>query len=95
MIKRCILYILEHGSVPAVALALAIAPTNSRSRQRDDLTEATKPVRKVVISERREDPMTLVTKDCEPGAEVEEPTFGLRLSGNRDSAGTEPFRSLN
>ena len=29
MIKRCILYILEHGSVPAVALALAIAPTNS------------------------------------------------------------------
>ena len=48
-----------------------------------------------MISERTEDPMTLVTKDCEPGAEVEEPTFGLRLSGNRDSAGTEPFRSLN
>ena len=88
MIKHCILYILEHGSVPAVALALAIAPTNSRSRQRDDLTELTKP-------ERREDPMTLVTKDCEPGSEVEEPTFDLRLSGNRDSAGTEPFRSLN
>ena len=62
MIKRCILYILEHGSVPAVALALAIAPTNSRSRQRDDLTELTKPVRKVGLSERREDSMTLVTE---------------------------------
>ena len=95
MIKRCLLYILEHGSVPAVALALAIAPTNSRSRQRNDLTELTEPVTKAVLSDRRENSMTLVTKDCEPGPEVEEPTFGLRLSGNRDSAGTEPFRSLN
>jgi hypothetical protein len=95
MIKRCILYILEHGSVPAVALALAIAPTNSRSRQRDNLTEPTKPVTKIVLSGPREDSMTLVTKDCEPGAEEEEPTFGLRLSGNRDSTGIEPFRSLN
>jgi hypothetical protein len=95
MIKRCILYILEHGSVPAVALALAIAPTNSRSRQRDDLTEPTKPVTNVVLSELREDSMTLVTKDCEPGTEGEEPTFGLRSSGNRDSAAIEPFLSLN
>jgi hypothetical protein len=79
MIKRCILYILEHGSVPAVALALAIAPTNSRSRQRDHLTEPTKPVTKIGLSEPREDSMTLVTKDCELGANEEEPTFGLRL----------------
>jgi hypothetical protein len=34
MIKRCILHILEHGTIPAVALALAIAPTNSRSWQK-------------------------------------------------------------
>jgi hypothetical protein len=31
MIKRFMLYILEHGAVPAVALALAISPANSRS----------------------------------------------------------------
>ena len=37
MIKRWLLHILEHGTVPAVALALAIAPTNSRSWQRHDL----------------------------------------------------------
>jgi hypothetical protein len=73
MIKRCILYILEHGSVPAVALALAIAPTNSRNRQRDDLTEPTKPVTKIGFSQPREDSMTLVTKNCEPGAKGEEP----------------------
>jgi hypothetical protein len=73
MIRRCILCILEHGSVPAVALALAIAPTNSRSRQRDDLTEPPKPVTKIVLSERKADSMTLATKDCEPGAEGEEP----------------------
>jgi len=95
MIKRCILYVLEHGSVPAVALALAIAPTNSRSRQRDNLTEPAKPVTEIGLSQPREDWMTLVTKDCEPGTEGEEPTFGLRLSGNRDSAGIEPFLSLN
>jgi hypothetical protein len=90
MIKRCLLYILEHGSVPAVALALAIAPTNSRSRQRDDLTEPTKPVTKIVLSERREDSMTLVTKDCEPGGEVDEPTFGLRFNQDTD-AGRPPL----
>jgi hypothetical protein len=95
MIKRCILYVLEHGSVPAVALALAIAPTNSRSRQRDNLTEPAKPVTEIGLSQPREDWMTLVTKDCEPGTEGEEPTFGLRLSGNRDSAGIGPILSLN
>jgi hypothetical protein len=73
MIKRFILYILEHGSVPAVALALAIAPTNSRSRQRDNLTEPTKPVTKIGFSQPREDSITLVTKNCEPGAKGEEP----------------------
>jgi hypothetical protein len=91
MIKRCTLYILEHGSVPAVALALAIAPTNSRSWQRDNLTEPTKPVIKIVLSEPRADSKTLVTKDPEPNAKGEEPTFGLRFSGNRGSAGIELF----
>jgi hypothetical protein len=73
MIKRCLLYILEHGSVPAVALALAIAPTNSRSRHGGNLTEPTKPVMKIGLSQPREDSVTLVTKDCEPGTEGEEP----------------------
>jgi hypothetical protein len=73
MIRRCLLYILEHGSVPAVALALAIATTNSRSRQKDDLTELTNPVTKIVLLEPREDSMILVKKNCEPGAEGEEP----------------------
>jgi hypothetical protein len=50
MIKRCILHILEHGTVPAVALALAIAPTNSRSWQRRDLTEPPKRVTKILFS---------------------------------------------
>jgi hypothetical protein len=40
MIKRWLLHILEHGSVPAVALALAIAPTNSRSGRRNDLPQS-------------------------------------------------------
>jgi hypothetical protein len=73
MIKRWILYILEHGSVPALALALAIAPTNSKSRQKDELTQPAKPVTKMVLSKPRGDSMTLVTKDCEPGAQEEEP----------------------
>ena len=55
MIKRCILHILEHGTVPAVALALAIAPTNSRSWQRQDLTEPTKRMTKILFSEPRAD----------------------------------------
>ena len=94
MIKRCILHILEHGTVPAVALALAIAPTNSRSWQRHDLTEPTKRVTKILFSEPRADTMTVVTKDREPDADGEEPIFGLRFSGNRDSAGIKPFLSF-
>jgi hypothetical protein len=95
MIKRCILYILEHGTVPAVALALAIAPTNSRSWLRHDLTEPTKPVTKILGSEPRADTMTVVSKDREPDAQGEETIFGLRFSGNQDSAGIKPFLSLN
>jgi hypothetical protein len=95
MIKRCILHILEHGTVPAVALALAIAPTNSRSWQRRDLTEPPMRVTKILFSEPRADTMTVVRKDREPDAEGEEPIFGLRFSGNRDSAGIKPFLSLN
>jgi hypothetical protein len=91
MIKRCILYILEHGTVPAVALALAIAPTNSRSWQRHDLTEPTKRVTKILFSEPRADTMTMVTKDREPDSEGEEPIFGLRFSGNRHSAAINLF----
>jgi hypothetical protein len=82
MIKRCILHILEHGTVPAVALALAIAPTNSRSWQRRDLTEPPKRVPKILFSEPGADTMTVVKKDREPDAEEEEPIFGLRFSGN-------------
>jgi hypothetical protein len=94
MIKRCILYILEHGTVPTVALALAIAPTNSRS-QRPGLTEPPMRVTKILFSEPRADTMTVVRKDREPDADGEEPIFGLRFSGNRDSAGIKPFLSLN
>jgi hypothetical protein len=95
MIKRSILYILEHGTIPAVALALAIAPNNNRSWQRHDLAEPTKRVTKILFSEPRADTMTVVTKDREPDAEGEEPIFGLRASGNRDAAGIKPFLSLN
>jgi hypothetical protein len=66
MIKRGLLQILEHGTVPAVALALAIAPTNSRSWQRHDLTEPTKRVTKILFSAPRAETMTSVTKDREP-----------------------------
>ena len=66
MIKHCILHILEHGTVPAVALALAIAPTNSRSWQRHDFTEPTKRVTKIPFSAPRAETMTSVTKDREP-----------------------------
>ena len=36
MIKRWLNPVLEHGCVPAVALALAVTPINSRSWQRHD-----------------------------------------------------------
>ena len=66
MIKHCILHIMEHGTVPAVALALAIAPTNSRSWQRHDFTEPTKRVTKILFSAPRAETMTSMTKDREP-----------------------------
>jgi len=66
MIKRWLLHILEHGTVPAVALALAIAPTNSRSWQRHDLTEPTKRVTEILFSAPTTDTMTLAARDHEP-----------------------------
>ena len=66
MIKRCILHILEHGTVPAVALALAIAPTNSRSWQRHDFTEPEKRVTKMLFSAPTADTMPLAAEDHEP-----------------------------
>jgi hypothetical protein len=42
MIKHWFLQILEHGTVPAVVLAFAIALTNSEHWQRQDLTNRTK-----------------------------------------------------
>jgi len=66
MIKRCLLHILEHGTVPAVALAVAIAPTNSRSWQSHDLTEPTKRGAEILFSAPTTDTMTLAAKDHEP-----------------------------
>jgi nitroreductase len=66
MIKRWSLHILEHGTVPAVALALAIAPTNSRSWQRYDLTEPTKRGTEMLFSAPTTDTITLPAKDHEP-----------------------------
>src|ERR1700730_1024753 len=48
MIRSWLLQVLEHGTVPAIVLALAIAPINSSSWQRHDLTKPTK-LRKGVL----------------------------------------------
>jgi hypothetical protein len=58
--------ILEHGTVPAVALALAMAPINSRSLQRHDLTEPTNRGAAMLFSVRTTDTMTLAVRDYEP-----------------------------
>jgi hypothetical protein len=58
--------ILEHGTVPAVALALAMAPINSRSLQRHDLTEPTNRGAEMLFSVRTTDTMTLAVRDHEP-----------------------------
>src|SRR5260221_1161531 len=58
--------ILEHGTVPAVALALAMAPINSRSLQRHDLTEPTNRGAEMLFSVRTTDTMTLAVRDYEP-----------------------------
>jgi len=92
MIKRCILYALEHGTVPTVALALAIAPTNSRSWQRHHLNEPLKRVTKILFAEPGANTMTVVTKHRETEAEGEEkPILGLRFS----LAAIETNRGLN
>jgi hypothetical protein len=66
MIKGFILQILEHGTVPAVALALAVAQTNRQSWQRDDLTEPAQRVKKVLFSTPTADTMNLGVKDHQP-----------------------------
>ena len=66
MIKRFLLQILEHGTVPAVSLALAIAPTNSRSWQRRDPTEPEKRVTEMLFPAPRADTMPLAADDHEP-----------------------------
>jgi hypothetical protein len=66
MIKRWLLQILEHGTVPAVALALAIAPTDSRSWQRHDLTLPTKQGTEILFSAPMTDTMTLPAREHGP-----------------------------
>jgi hypothetical protein len=62
MIKRWLLHILEHGTVPAVALAVAIAPTNSRSWQRHDLPPPIKRETEILFSVPTTDTMTLAAR---------------------------------
>ena len=42
MIRRRLLQLLEHGTVPTMALAIAIAAPDSMSRQTHDLTKPAK-----------------------------------------------------
>jgi hypothetical protein len=66
MVKRWLLQILEHGTVPAVALALAIAPTDSRSWQRHDLTLPTKQGTEILFAAPMTDTITLAARDHGP-----------------------------
>ena len=61
-LERWLHPILEHGTVPAVALALAMAPINSRSLQRHDLTEPTNRGAEMLFSVRTTDTMTLAVR---------------------------------
>jgi hypothetical protein len=65
MIKHWLLQILEHGTVPAVALALAVAVTNSGSRPRQDLTDPKKRGTGILFSAPTIDTMTSSAKDHE------------------------------
>jgi hypothetical protein len=65
-LERWLHPILEHGTVPPVALALAMAPLNSRSLQRHDLTEPTNRGAAMLFSVRTTDTMTLAVRDYEP-----------------------------
>jgi hypothetical protein len=63
MIRRWLLQVLEHGTVPAIVLALAIAPTNSSSWQRNDLGKPTKLRTDVLFSASTTGAMTMAPRD--------------------------------
>ena len=66
MIRSWLLQVLEHGTVPAIVLALAIAPINSSSWQRHDLTKPTKLRKGVLFSASTTGAMTIRPRDHEP-----------------------------
>ena len=66
IIKRWLLQFLEHGTIPAVVLALAIAPTDSRNWQRPDFTQPTNRGIEILFPAPGTDRMTLASKDYEP-----------------------------
>ena len=65
IIKRWLLQFLEHGTVPAVVLALAIAPTDSRIWKRHDFTQPTNRGTEILFLAPTTDRMTLASKDYE------------------------------
>src|ERR1700686_5119735 len=67
MIRRRLFQLLEHGTVPTMALAIAIAPPDSMSRQTHDPTKPAKLRTDVLFSASTTGTMTLVPRDCEPG----------------------------
>ena len=66
-LEAIVIAILEHGTVPAVALALAMAPINNRTWQRHDLTEPTNRGAEILFSVPTTATMTLAMRDYEPG----------------------------
>jgi hypothetical protein len=66
MIRRRLLQLLEHGTVPTMVLAIAIAPPDSRSWQTHDLTKPAKLRTDVLFSASTTGTMTLAPRDCEP-----------------------------
>ena len=65
IIKRWLVQFLEHGTIPAVVLALAIAPTDSRIRKRHDFTQSTNRGIEILFPALAKDGMTLASQDYE------------------------------
>jgi hypothetical protein len=65
LIKRWLLQFLEHGTVPAVILALAIAPTDSRIWKRHNFTQPTNRGVEILSPAATMDRMALASKDYE------------------------------
>src|SRR6266436_7678818 len=65
IIKRWLVQFLEHGTIPAVVLALAIAPTDSRIRKRHDFTQSTNRGMEILFPALAKDGMTLASQDYE------------------------------